>query len=101
MERGLPDGRPKLAAELGASHSDVLVRARNQEGDLYNEHDWITEYDATENYQKSSDVPVGRSGFQDTLSCLEKYQQTMDNADTELERSDESIRYTFREQTAQ
>jgi hypothetical protein len=48
-----------------------------------------------------SDVSVGRSGFQDSLFSLEKYQQTMDNADTEMERSDESIRHTFREQTAQ
>ena len=74
MDGGLPDGRPVVATELDASDSNVLVCTGNQEGDLYNEHDWIVEYDASEDHQKPSDVPIGRSGVQDSVSCLEKYQ---------------------------
>ena len=32
----------------------------------------------SEGHQKPGDVPVGRSGFQDSVFSLEKYQQTMD-----------------------
>ena len=101
MEWGVSDGCPVVATELGQSNSDVFIRAGNQTGNLYDEHDWIAEYDAQENHQKSGDVPKWRSGVQDFVSSLEKHFKKMDNADTELEWSDESIRHTFWESTAE
>jgi putative transposase len=38
------------------------------------ECDRILEYDVKESHQKSSDVPVGRSGLQDSVLSLEKHQ---------------------------
>jgi hypothetical protein len=73
---------------------DVFVRAGNSESDLYDECDRIAEYDFTEGDQKPS-VPVGQGSFQDSVSYLEKHLEKMDNADTELERNDDSIRDTF------
>lgn len=35
----------------------------------------------------------GRSGFQDSVLSLDKHQQKMDDADTQLERGDEPIRH--------
>ena len=93
MEWGIPNGRQIVAAKLGQSNSDVFIRAGDSQSHLYDQHDWVAEYDAAKNHQKSGDVSIRWSGFQDSLSRLEKYQQTMDNAHTELERSDESIRY--------
>lgn len=63
MERRLSDGRQKLAAELGKSDSDVLVRTGNQESDLYDEYDRIAEYDFAKDYQEPGNVPVGRSSL--------------------------------------
>ncbi len=64
--------------QLGAGDSDVLVRAGNPTRHLYDEHYRIAKYDAAEGHQKSGDVSVGRSGVQDFVFSLEKYQQTMD-----------------------
>ena len=57
MENSLSDGRPQLAAKLGAGHSDVRVRAGNQKGDLHDQRHRILEYDIAKNHQKSGDVP--------------------------------------------
>ncbi len=83
-----------MAAELEQSDSDVLVRAGDSQSHLHDQYDWVAQYDAAEDHQKPSDVPVGWSGIQDTLLSLEKHQQTVDNADTELERRVESIRHS-------
>lgn len=44
-----------------------------------------------QSHQKSSVASVGRSSFQDYVFSLEKYQQKMNNADTELVWRDEPI----------
>ena len=73
MDSGVSDARSKLAAELGESHSDVLIRAWNQEGYLHDQHDQIAEYDAAENHQKPSNVAKRWSRFQDSVFSLEKH----------------------------
>ena len=89
-----------MAAVLSGVHSETKTLRKNKElaqaakvfdsqrskkiSDLYDQHDWIAEYDFAKDNQKSSDVPVGRSRFQDSLLSLEKYQQTMDNAELEF-----------------
>ena len=46
--------------------------------------------------QKPRSVSKRQSGFENLVSGIAEYSEKMDNADTQLERGDESICHTFR-----
>jgi transposase-like protein len=92
----LPGHRPFVALELVAGGADVRLPGGDQAGDLHDEHDRVVEHDLAEGDEESLAVPERRGGLQADVPGAEEHQQEVDNADQELERRDEPVRYFVR-----
>jgi hypothetical protein len=78
---------------LGQNRTDVQFYGRNPQGNLHNQCDRIIEYELTENHQNQRQFPVGRSVPEIIVFRVEKCVEKVDNANSELGFSNESIRH--------
>ena len=84
MGRGVPDGEPDVAPELGPDYAVFRLPGGDPQGDLYDQRDRIAEHVAAENHQDAGLVSERRGGLQAVVPGAAERLEEMDHAIAEL-----------------
>jgi len=95
-----PDDQPLLAAQLGATHTAVLVPHGHPQGDLHNQRHRVGQHVVAKSDQEPRIVSQRRGDAQAALLGATEYREEMDDADPKLEIGAQSVYDHLRRQDA-